>query len=129
MKSIFYIILIFTCCKVVAQDTLSYSTLNNEQYKTWKGIEEKWLTEKYYPFLKKNKIKLNCANCYAAYVMVAFKRDSANTTYTILRNKKCGDEFKGKQLTELKNLLQQIILPEEFKNTILKSHLGSVLKC
>jgi hypothetical protein len=112
-----------------AQDTLSYATFSETQYSAWKNIEQKWLTEKYYPFLKKEKIKLSCASCTSASAWVCFSRANAVTTFKILENKKCGQPFKGKQLTELKKLVGEIKLPPEFDNTRIKVLLGLTLKC
>ncbi|MCE3226277.1 MAG: hypothetical protein K0S32_828 [Bacteroidetes bacterium] len=118
----------FSAGKLFSQDTITYSRLSKEQYSSWKQIEDKWLKEKFYPFLKKEKIKLSCGGCTSAVIWVVFKKTD-RTTYEIIYNKKCGSEFKGKQLAELKRLLDQIQLPEEFNNTYLKVYLGSALKC
>ncbi|MCE3258435.1 MAG: hypothetical protein K0S12_76 [Bacteroidetes bacterium] len=87
------------------------------------------MKDQFYPFLKKEKIKLNCGHCTSAVVWVVFKKENGKTSNTIVTNKKCGSEFKGKQLEELKKLLDQISLPELFDGKHVKVHLGSALKC
>lgn len=115
--------------KIVSQDTLSYSTISNAQYKAWKPIEEKWIKETFRPYLEKRKIKLSCLGCESVYLGVVFKKDSANTTYTIIWTRRCGAPFSKNQLLEIKLLLNEIKLPEEFNNAIFKVNLGQALKC
>lgn len=113
----------------LAQDTLSYATFNEVQYKAWKTIEQQWITEKYYPFLKKEKIKLSCASCTSASAWVYFAKENSVTIFKILQSKKCGQPFKGKQLAELKRIIGEIKLPAEFENTRIKVLLGLSLTC
>ncbi len=129
MRAVYLFIFTYSFLNLISQDTLLYSNLSKSQYSSWKEIENNWLKEKYYPFLKKEKIKLNCSGCESAYVQLVFKKDSSQTKYTIIKTKQCGEAFKGKLLLELKKILNQIILPEEFNNTIFKTQLGSALKC
>jgi hypothetical protein len=125
------VLLFFICITIrnFSQDTIYYSSLSKPQYETWKQIEERWIKEKYYPFLKREKIKLTCSGCESAYVWLAFKKDSLTTNYTILKAKKCGEELNEKTLNNLKKILNQITLPKEFNHTIFKTRLGVALKC
>ena len=129
MSRLILIAFIFCLQIVKAQDTLTYATFNEAQYNAWKTIEQKWLNEKYYAFLKKEKIKLSCASCSAALAWVLLSKNDAVTSFKILENKKCGREFTGKQLASLKKLIGEIKLPEEFNNTKIKVLLGLSLKC
>ena len=47
----------------------------------------------------------------------------------MIKNKKCGEEMKGKQLSEFKKIFEKIKLPETFINTFLKVYMGNGLKC
>jgi hypothetical protein len=129
MRCLFLVLFVFKISGIVSQDTLTYATLSKAQYSSWKNIEQKWLSEKYYPFLKKEKIKLSCAGCESVYVWLVFKKDNSNTTYDIIKSKKCGGDFTGRLLSELKKLLNEIILPVEFNNTVFRTSIGSALKC
>ena len=129
MKLLLFILLFLTVPCVKSQDTLTYSKMSTAQYRTWDSTERKWRTEKFMPFLKRENIKMDCAKCTSVYVWLVFKIDSGGTKYKIIKNKKCGDEFKGRQLKELERLLNEIKLPVLFINTYFKVMLGNGLKC
>jgi hypothetical protein len=129
MKIAAQILLFLACFISRAQDTLTYSKMKTDQYQAWDTIERKWRTEKFMPFLKKENIKMNCANCTSVYVWLVFKIDSLGSSYKIMRNKKCADEFKGRQLKTLEKLLNEIKFPAVFINTYFKVMLGNGLKC
>lgn len=129
MSRFILIALLFCFRNISAQDTLTYATFTDTQYKAWKTIEQNWLHERYYPFLKKEKIKLSCASCTTASVWVMFEKKEGETTFSLLKNVKCGRQFEGKQLSSLKKLMGEIKLPEEFNNTKIKVLLGLALKC
>lgn len=112
-----------------SQDTLSYSNLSKEQYSSWKTIEDKWMNETFRPYLAKRKIKLSCNGCESVYISLVFKKDTINTTYQVIRTRKCGAPFPKLQMNEVKLLLEEIKLPQEFNNTLFKVNLGLVLKC
>ena len=114
---------------ISAQDTLTYSKMNNEQFRAWDEVESNWKKEHFQPFLKKEKIKLDCGKCTSVYVSVIFRRDSVKTSYELMKTWKCDDEMKGRQLYEMKKILGEIKLPELFDNYYLKVMLGSRLKC
>jgi hypothetical protein len=125
----FFLLLVFLTVIGKAQDTLTYSTLTTEQYLSWEKTEKEWKNEHYYAFLKKNNIKLNCTNCNSVYLWLVFKCDSVKTTSVILKNKKCATEFTKTQLFELKKMVEFLVLPHEFINTVFKVYIGSALKC
>lgn len=123
-------IMLFICCnKIFAQDTISYSKMSVSQYKSWEEIEKKWRTEQFMPFLKKNNIQMNCGSCTSVYAWVVFKRDSLNTSYSILQSKKCSEIMKGKFLSDFQKIINLIILPDDFLNFYFKVYLGNGLKC
>lgn len=128
MRPLFYI-LIFLCEMLVGQDTLTYSKMSTVQYQQWEEIESKWRTEEFSPFLKKNNIKMDCAKCTSVYAWIVFKCDSSGTTFSMIKNKKCGEEMKGKQLSDFKKIFEKIQLPETFMKTFLKVYMGNGLKC
>jgi len=128
LRSLLYI-LIFISNVLVAQDTLTYSKLSTIQYQQWEEIESKWRKEEFASFLKRNNIKMDCAKCTSVYTWIVFKCDSSGTTFSMIKNKKCGEEMKGKQLSEFKKIFEKIKLPETFINTFLKVYMGNELKC
>lgn len=129
MRVIFFLLLVLYVSNFLAQDTLSISSLSKQQFSQWKGIEDKWKTEKFQPFLKTERIKLTCAGCSSVYIRLVFKKSGQITTFIITKTKKCGEEFNAKQLKTIRKLLDEIKLPEEFNESIFKIQIGIGLSC
>lgn len=129
MRLILLIFFFFFTNRFFCQDTLTYSSLNSQQKSDWNKVYNAWLTNKFYPFLKKEKIKTNCAGCSSVYVSVVFKRYGEITANEIIKTSKCGRAFKGKQLTELQVLLNELFLPDSFERSFFSVQMGAFLKC
>lgn len=111
-------------------DTITTSNFTHQQWEQWNKIETEWRTAKFYPFLKKHKLKNSCAHCYSIHFEVLFKIDSlGNNTPILIKTYACGKPFTGKQKKEMIILLSTIVFPVEFRNGLLKMRIGNTLKC
>lgn len=112
-----------------SQDTLISSSLSAQQQNDWKTEYGNWLKNKFYPFLKKEKIKPSCAGCSSVYAIVVFKKTGEVTVNQIIESRKCGTPFKGKQLKALQTIISELFLPDSFGRSYFSVKMGSFLKC
>jgi hypothetical protein len=129
MRFLLIILFFYSCHSALSQDTLTYSNLSPEQHSDWKKEYDNWLKNKFYPFLKKEKIKTSCAGCSSVYAIVVFKRIGEITMNTIVESGRCGKPFKGKQLEQLQIIINELFLPDSFKRSFFSVKIGSFLKC
>jgi hypothetical protein len=114
---------------IFAQDTIDIVSLSSEQYKAWKPIEDNFLKEQFYPFLIKEKIKLNCSGCESATIGIYLKNSTLKTEYKIESAIKCDKPFSKQQLKQIEQMLLTIKLPRQFNSKVFFVKLGSRLKC
>lgn len=134
MRKLLLIISVFlffnVLCAQEQKDTLTYFTLTKEQRVKWNELEDKWKLDYFSPFLKKHKLKTSCANCYSInFEVVLIINEKGIPKANLISNYVCGKGFSKKQGSELIQLLQKIIFPEEFYNGIYKFKIGRTLKC
>lgn len=112
------------------KDTLKFLTLSHLQRSTWSDLEDKWRNDYFNAFLKKNKLKTSCASCNSIRFETIFNINQNGVASVKLKsNYVCGKTFTKKQENGLINILQKIVFPKEFYNTIFVINIGKVLKC
>jgi hypothetical protein len=134
IKFILLILFFSSIGNIIAQkDTIplwSYE-LEGQAWKDWDSINKVWMKNTYFPCLKENKLKMNCANCVYIYFDAIFDIDSYGKLIDIqiIKENICSRKASEKLKNCFFNYFRNLVFPESLRKKKIKSKFGTGLKC
>ncbi|MCP4443137.1 MAG: hypothetical protein GY810_29875 [Aureispira sp.] len=102
--------------------------LEPRQEAVWDSVKKEWYGAGYKTCLKKNKIKINCEDCPAAFIHAQLYIDATGqlTNYKLLKKRDCSKEPMEACFMDY---FEALSFPKELRGMAIEVRLGHILKC
>ena len=105
--------------------------LTDDQRKAWSAIKNQWFRTEYSEILKRFNLRMNCADCEYVYITVRLHVDESGRVVNceIINEHICRGGATEKLKEAFLKYFKDIVLPENLRNMIIETMLGTGLSC